>query len=388
MPCPVSEAVTRPLIVPAKGVLGAPLVAVMDKHTTKAAKADRRTNFAHAGTVICFTPGNWRAFYTNWCGIDDCYANTRQNLACCRRAGRAGREFPGGPDVALHNSVSIRSRIGLLFLCIAATVNCNNNKTSASTLCPLGLALKPPALTSSGGSGTVVVSAQTGCSWQATTDASWITGLTPPSGQGNGEVQFQASANSSGASRSGNIFLNLVRLSVAEPGTCPVTISPPNQDVPAASSDGTVEVTAPVECGWTATSSVPWVTVTSGANGMGNGTVAFSVAMNATAPRSGTIAIGDQTFTINQADTNAPVCQFTIQPAFAPGGGTVQVTIQAGPACSWTAKANVSWLSFVDIDSGTGSGTVTILVEANPGNARTGTLTIAGLTFTVTQSGS
>lgn len=288
--------------------------------------------------------------------------------------------------------MSIRSRIGFLLLCFVAAVNCNNNnKTSASTLCPLGLSLKPPALTSTGGTGTVVVSAQQSCSWQATTDATWITGLTPASGQGNGEVQFQISPNSGSASRSGNIFLNLVRLNVAQPGLCPVAISPASQDVPAASSTGSVAVTAAGDCGWTTSSSVSWITVTSGASGIGNGTVAFSVASNTGVQRNGTVAIGDQTFTVNQADVNAPVCNFSILPAVAavnPSGGNVPVTVQAGATCSWTARSNASWLS-VDMDSGTGSGGIMISVAANPNStARNGTVTIAGLTFTVTQAGS
>ena len=55
-------------------------------------------------------------------------------------------------------------------------------------------------------------------------------------------------------------------------------------------------------CAWTAVSTVPWITVTKGGNGSGGGNVEFTVDANATgAARSGTITIGGQVFTVDQA---------------------------------------------------------------------------------------
>jgi len=51
------------------------------------------------------------------------------------------------------------------------------------------------------------------------------------------------------------------------------------------------------------TSNATWIGVTSGASGTGAGPVQFSVEANATgAARSGTITIGGQVFTVNQAE--------------------------------------------------------------------------------------
>ena len=63
----------------------------------------------------------------------------------------------------------------------------------------------------------------------------------------------------------------------------------------------TVAVTAGDGCEWTASSNAAWITVTAGASGSGNGTVAFSVAPNPGAARTGTISIAGHTFTVNQA---------------------------------------------------------------------------------------
>jgi hypothetical protein len=59
---------------------------------------------------------------------------------------------------------------------------------------------------------------------------------------------------------------------------------------------------------WTATSSVPWVTITSGASGTGNGTISYTVATNTSfAGRSGFLTItGGQIITIDQAGVVLP----------------------------------------------------------------------------------
>ncbi len=54
---------------------------------------------------------------------------------------------------------------------------------------------------------------------------------------------------------------------------------------------------------WTAVSNVPWITVTSGSSGTGNGTVQYSVASNAGGVRTGTITIAGQTLTVMQGTT-------------------------------------------------------------------------------------
>ncbi len=79
------------------------------------------------------------------------------------------------------------------------------------------------------------------------------------------------------------------------------TIDPPNQTFAVAGGSGTVTVTGP-GCNWTAMSNAPWITVTGGSSGTGNGTVNYSVATNPGAlPRAGTMTIAGLTFTVNQA---------------------------------------------------------------------------------------
>ena len=75
-------------------------------------------------------------------------------------------------------------------------------------------------------------------------------------------------------------------------------------------------MTAAAGCSWTGVSNnTSWLTVTSGASGSGNGTVAFSAAANAsTTQRSGTLTVAGQTFTVTQAGDAVHVCNFTREP--------------------------------------------------------------------------
>jgi Tol biopolymer transport system component len=64
---------------------------------------------------------------------------------------------------------------------------------------------------------------------------------------------------------------------------------------------GTVNATAAGGCSWTAVSNAGWITVTSGANGSGNGAVGYSVAVNSGVARTGSITVAGQTFTVMQS---------------------------------------------------------------------------------------
>jgi len=85
------------------------------------------------------------------------------------------------------------------------------------------------------------------------------------------------------------------------PPACTFSLSPQSQAFDAAGGMGTVLVQAASECSWTATSSVTWITVISGAAGTGNGAVVYQVQANITGQtRTGLLFIAGQTFTVNQ----------------------------------------------------------------------------------------
>ncbi len=83
---------------------------------------------------------------------------------------------------------------------------------------------------------------------------------------------------------------------------CGYSINPTSATLPPAGGSNSVNVTASFSCSWNAVSNAPWLTITSGASGAGDGGVGYSAAPNTTGvDRSGTLTIAGRTFTINQA---------------------------------------------------------------------------------------
>ena len=129
------------------------------------------------------------------------------------------------------------------------------------------------------------------------------------------------------------------------PPPCTYAITPTTYAASAGGGAGpTVSVSAANGCTWTAASNDSWITVTSGASGKGNGSVAFSVASNPSNARSGSLTIAGQTFSVQQAP-----CTYGITPttyAASPGGGAgPTVSVSAVNGCTWTATSNDSWIT-------------------------------------------
>ena len=154
-----------------------------------------------------------------------------------------------------------------------------------------------------GATGSITVKAAAGCAWTATKTADWITFSGATSGSGNGSVGYVVLPNI-GSARSSTISIGGQNFTVSQAAplpTCTYKLNPEGATVPAAGGTGTFTVTAPSGCAWTAVPTTPqWITITSGASGNGNGTVAFSAAANSGARRSGTIVVAGETFTITQ----------------------------------------------------------------------------------------
>jgi hypothetical protein len=267
-----------------------------------------------------------------------------------------------------------------------ATIAGQTFTVNQSSGCTLTLSAPGQSVPAAGGSGSFNVMGSGSCSWTAAANAPWITITSGASGSGNGTVQFSAAPNT-GAARSGTITAAGQTFTVTQDAGCTFGVAPDTIGVPAAGGPQNISVTAAAECAWTAAANAPWLAVTSGASGAGNGTVQLDVQPNAGAPRSGTATVAGRTITFNQEGG----CTFAIAPAGQPvgvGGGSGSVAVTASDSCAWTAVSNVPWITITAGSNGAGSGTVQFTVDANAtGAPRSGTLTIAGQTFTVMQAG-
>lgn len=170
---------------------------------------------------------------------------------------------------------------------------------------------------------------------------------------------------------------------------CSYSISPTQESFGSAGGAGSISVSTSSTCTWSASSNVPWISITSGSNETGNGTVSYEVDGNSGASsRTGTITVEGNTFTVTQDGAS---CTYSISPtseSFSEQGGSGSITVTTSSGCDWSASSNDSWMSITAGSIGTGEGTVSYQVDANADpSSRTGTLTVAGEPHTVDQSG-
>jgi hypothetical protein len=116
-------------------------------------------------------------------------------------------------------------------------------------------------------------------------------------------VHFNVAGNTGSVPRTGTITVAGRTFTVSQSVTCTYEIAPASQTFSLSGGTGSITVTAPPSCNWTATSAnEDWVTVTGGASGSGNGTVTFkAAATTGNKDRNTTIKIATETFKVIEA---------------------------------------------------------------------------------------
>ena len=250
----------------------------------------------------------------------------------------------------------------------------------AAANCTFTLNPNSAIVSATGGSGSFQVS--TTCAWQALTNVDWIDVTSPLGGgrgTGNGAVTYSVRPNT-GATRTGTIQVGPLRFSVQQPaGVCTQTLNPTQVSLPASGGNGTVQVTS--GCAWTASSNTTWISLISGASSDRDGTLSYSVQANTlTQARMGTVRVGNQTFTVNQAGVGCSVALTPTSANVPAAGGTNSVAVAS--LCAWTAVASDAWIS---VTSGAASVSYTVAAN-NTGSPRTGSIAIGNQAFSITQA--
>jgi hypothetical protein len=143
------------------------------------------------------------------------------------------------------------------------------------------------------------VTANNGCAWTTATDAAWVTLAAGRSGTGIGAVRLEIPANS-GPARTAIVTMAGKTFTLSQDGLCAPTIKPGYYDAGRGPDDILVHVSTDPGCGWTAVSTVSWVSVAEGASGSGDGNVRLLVQPNSGAARAVTLAIAGQPFALTQ----------------------------------------------------------------------------------------
>lgn len=213
--------------------------------------------------------------------------------------------------------------------------------------CRFTVAADETGVPSVGGDVVVQIRAHAACSWSAAASAPWVS-ASPTSGNGDGNVRVQVLPNA-GALRTADIVVAGQRITVTQqaqpaaplppapappspappapappaptppaptppapgpapppgptppPAVCAYQLSSALATFPATGGTGTVRVRTTAGCPWDVQSSASWVTITSGATGVGEADVRYTVAENfATSSRNATITVASQTHRVVQ----------------------------------------------------------------------------------------
>ena len=116
---------------------------------------------------------------------------------------------------------------------------------------------------------------------------------------------------------------------------CSYSLSAAGASIQASGGTGSLNVTAPANCGWTAASNQSFVSVTSGSSGSGTGTISYYVGQNASgSARTATITIAGQAFTVTQYGANISTAPRSVLYDF-DGDGRADVSVYRPTDGTW-----------------------------------------------------
>jgi hypothetical protein len=264
--------------------------------------------------------------------------------------------------------------------------------------CTFTIAPNAAAFAAAGGNGDITVTASAStCTWTAASAAPWLAIQGAAGGTGSGHLTYTVASYSGGTDRVGTLTVAGFAATITQtppppPDPCTFSIAPSAATFAAAGGAGEIVVTASAStCTWTATSAAPWITIQGAAGGTGSGRLAYAVANHTGATdRAGALTVAGFTATITQT-APPPPCTFTVTPLELTvgllGAINLEVHVETGATCAWTAASQANWVTINGAASGTGSGSIRVSVAASLLTGRTGTLVVAGQTVTVTQTG-
>ena len=219
------------------------------------------------------------------------------------------------------------------------------------------------------------------------TSETWIS-LGARGGLGSGPVSYSIQSNG-GSERTGIVQIAGQVLRVTQAG-CSYTVDPRNQRVTSKGGEFTIAVATGADCNWSASSTVPWISIGSG-SGPGSGRVSYRIGANDGAARDGQIRIGQSSVSISQDafERATDACSVSLSPAtqkVTVAGGVFAIKVAVNAGCQWSVETAPSWIALRS-KSGTGSAEVVYDVEKGGLTLRTDVIVINGQKVTLSQEG-
>ena len=259
--------------------------------------------------------------------------------------------------------------VGLV--CVGLAGCSEKSPNGPAPVCSFTVAPASSSFGPDGGQSAVTVTTAANCEWSASAVSGWIS-MPGTSGKGTGSVTYTVRPNTNTEPRTGAMTIAGQNHTVTQQGrtptVCSYDLSPDSAEFGSDAANGTVSVTAPADCTWSAVSNAPWLVVTAGGQGSGSGTIAYTVARNTGIPdRAASITLANRIFTVVQ-EGDYDACQYTVTPVnfeTCMPAGTLNIMVSTQNSCPWTAAPDASWLDVTTGSSSSGSGVITVAFTEN-----------------------
>jgi Putative binding domain, N-terminal/Viral BACON domain len=271
-------------------------------------------------------------------------------------------------------TISHRHFASILALSLAPLACAEKSATEPAPVCTFTLSATSLTVPAEASSASVTVETAAHCNWTVTSDRGWmsVNGLAARTGPGVASATL--TDNTSESSRTGTLSIAGQTVAVSQNGVappCTFRLEPGSASWPHEGGSGTFSVVTAERCVWSAHSNAAWITVTSGQQGTGKGTVSYAVERNRdVAARAGTVTAADQTFNVTESGEAAALnCEYSVVPiefnVCMAVPSTLTAAINTEQGCSWTAAPDASWVTVTGGQSGTGPGTISFRVSDN-----------------------
>lgn len=252
------------------------------------------------------------------------------------------------------------------------------------------------AVVAEGGNATVYVGAWPEVSWGATVKNNWLTILGDTAqGMGCGNVDYTVLPNPTLYERTGTIEISengsqrgrSVLTHTVTQSAATARVSPKCYEFEAGGGTCSVIIDTANIVEWEVTGCPSWLTVTTGATGVGAQTVELRAAKNGSVyPRTAKLKIAENDFAVTQKGYGVEVEYDAI--LFERDGGMGSLSIHPGDYAAWQAvSSDATWITVFQNDSGTGDASITYIISPYMGNnaARTGYIGIGDKKVYITQ---
>lgn len=273
---------------------------------------------------------------------------------------------------------------------------CNEATPITPTPTPCTYAISVATLTfgPQGGPASVTLTTAGHCTWTTASNREWITVTSGGTGTGPGAVVIAVLSNASTTARDGTLTIAGLTVAVHQDGlpACVVSLPAIGAFFSHTAAVGSLTVSAPSYCSWSAVSDSSWLSIVSGSPGLGAGLITYALEANRRPEtRTATIVIGGVAFRVDQAGEPAE-CTYSVSAVdFTPCMSGVELTaaVTTQNSCTWTAAIatpEASWITVVSGSTGSGPGTVRFRVADNWDAPRQGVVQVRWPTVTAGQN--